>query len=52
MKFVPLNKQSKKRQKEYHQKNRSDWKEVDPVTKVIPDKRKKMQDKWKTFAQE
>ena len=33
--FVPLSKQSKKKQKAYHRQARGDWGEVRPVTRVI-----------------
>lgn len=36
--MVPLNKQSKKQQKEYHSKKRGDWNGVKPMTRVVPDK--------------
>jgi hypothetical protein len=35
-KFVPLEKQSKRQQKEYHASRRKDWGELNPVTRVVP----------------
>jgi len=35
-KFVPLEKQSKRQQKEYYSSRRKDWNGVNPVTKVMP----------------
>ena len=43
-KFVPLDKQQKKKQKEYHDKQRNKW-EINPTTQVIPDKRKEKREK-------
>lgn len=39
MRFVPLKKQSKRAQKAYHDKQRSSWNGVVPVTRAIPNKR-------------
>ncbi|MCQ2458284.1 MAG: hypothetical protein MJ142_06105 [Clostridia bacterium] len=39
---VPLEKQSKKARRAFFASRRNDWNGVNPVTKVIPDKRKKM----------
>lgn len=39
-KYVPLEKRSKKEQRQYHTAQRSDWNGVVPVTKVIPNKKK------------
>lgn len=33
---VPLNKRSKKAQKEYHAKQRSSWYGLSPVTRTVP----------------
>jgi len=33
---VPLNKQSKKAQREYHARQRGPWNGVNPVTKTVP----------------
>ena len=38
--YVPLKKRSKKEQKRYHAAGRADWNGVQPVTKVIPNKKK------------
>lgn len=35
-KFIPLEKQSKKKQKEYHAKHRNDWGCISPVSKSVP----------------
>ena len=32
---VPLNKRSKKAQKEYHAKQRGSWYGVDPITRIV-----------------
>ncbi len=54
MKVVPLDKQSKKAQKEYHARKRLDWNGIKPVTRVV--KSKKVYDrkkrKTKDFEQE
>jgi len=34
--FIPLLKQSKQKQKEYHAKKRSTWGELNPVTRKPP----------------
>ena len=39
MKFVPLNKQSKKQQKAYHQRKRGRWGDIRPVTRVVESKK-------------
>lgn len=39
-KMIPLAKQSKKKQKQYHAQQRGTWGEVSPVTRVAPDKKK------------
>ena len=45
-KFIPINKKSKKAQKEYYAKKRNTWGELNPVTRTIPNgkgyNRKKM----------
>ena len=33
---VPLNKRSKKAQKEYHAKQRGSWYGVNPITRTVP----------------
>lgn len=38
--FVFLNKQSKKKQKEYYSSKRGSWYGINPVTRVVPDKTK------------
>ena len=35
-KLVPLKKQSKKKQKEYHDKQRGSWNWLSPVTRTVP----------------
>lgn len=35
-KMIPLNKQSKKNQKEYHAKQRGSWNGLSPVTRCEP----------------
>ena len=39
MKYVPINKRSKKAQKEFNSKSRLMW-VIPPVTKIIPNKKK------------
>ena len=34
--MVPLKKQSKRAQKEYHARQRSSWNGLNPVTRVVP----------------
>ena len=34
--LIPLQKQSKREQKEYHAKNRGSWNGVNAVTRVVP----------------
>lgn len=41
--FIPLEKQSKKAQREYYTKQRGSWDGVVPVTKVIPNRKKTQQ---------
>ena len=45
MKVVPLKKQSKKQQKEYHARRRRDWNGIKPTTRVV--KSKKIYDRKK-----
>ena len=40
MKMIPLAKQSKKKQKQYHAQQRGTWNGVSPVTRVSPDSKK------------
>ena len=35
MKFIPLEKQSKKQQKKYHARCRRDWNGLKPTTRVV-----------------
>ena len=49
-KFVPLEKRSKKEQKAYHAQQRGSWNGVNPVTRVVPNKKgydRKRRDKGK-----
>lgn len=39
MKIIPLNKQSKKAQKEYHAERRGSWNGLKPVTRVVKSKK-------------
>lgn len=39
MKYIPLEKQSKRVRKAHHDKQRSSWNGVVPVTRLIPNKR-------------
>jgi len=45
--FVPLEKQSTKAQKEHFAERRGSWEGVVPVTRVIPNKKKKLLEKEK-----
>lgn len=36
--FVPLDKQSKRQQREFYRQRRKDWGELSPVTRVVKDK--------------
>lgn len=38
--FVPLEKRSKRAQREEHKKQRNSWGNVCPATRIIPDKRR------------
>lgn len=55
-KFVPLEKQSKKAQVEYHKKRRNTWGTMSPVTRTVPNAkaydRKKQVSKDRTMTQE
>ena len=44
-KFVPYEKLSKRNKKKLNQKKRKFWDSINPVSRVIPDKRKKLRDK-------
>lgn len=35
-KFIPVNKQTKKKQKEYFAKKRNDWGGLNPMTRTVP----------------
>lgn len=52
-KFTPLNKQSKKAQREFHNSQRNTWNGVNPVTRVVPNKkaydRKKLSKKFDSY---
>ena len=37
--LTPLNKQSKKAQKEYHDKQRGSWNGICPVTRTVPNRK-------------
>ena len=39
MKFIPLEKQSKKQQKKYHTRSRRDWNGLKPTTRVVKSKK-------------
>lgn len=36
MKYVPLNKRSKKAQREYYAEQRATWGDIKPVTRIFP----------------
>lgn len=40
MKMIPLAKQSKKKQKQYHAQRRGSWNGLSPVTRSEPDRKK------------
>lgn len=40
MKMIPLAKQSKKKQKQYHAQHRGTWNGVSPVSRTEPDRKK------------
>ena len=40
MTMIPLSKQSKKKQKQYHAQQRGSWNGVSPVTRTEPDRKK------------
>lgn len=37
--MVPLHKQSKKKQREYHAKQRGSWYGLNPVTRTVPNRK-------------
>ena len=53
LKYVPLDKQSKRKQKEYHAVHRRDWGSIDPATKKVESKkvynRKKSKQGWSEY---
>lgn len=54
MKYIPLDKRSKKKQKTYYAAQRSSWNGTNPVTKIVPSKkiynRKRAKQLWKSDA--
>ena len=52
-KFTSLNKKSKKLQREFHNQNRGSWNGINPVSRVVPNKkiynRKKLSKKFDSF---
>ena len=44
-KFVPYEKLSKMNKKKLNRKKRKFWDSINPVSRVIPDKRRKLRDK-------
>lgn len=53
--FVPYDKLSKKKKKEFNNKKRNDWGDFNPATKVIPNKRrqkKKRDDYYEDYYDE
>lgn len=38
-KYIPLEKRSKKQQKEFHSMQRKSWGNVNPVTRIVPNKK-------------
>lgn len=47
MKIVPLEKQSKAAQREFHSRQRRSWNGIIPVTRAVPDKTKYDRDRYK-----
>ena len=49
-KFIPLEKQSKRKQREYHAVQRRDWGDISPVTRKLDNgkayNRKKTKQRW------
>lgn len=39
MKLTPLDKQSKRRRREFHAARRGSWNGLSPVTRIVPDRR-------------
>ena len=39
MKYVPLEKMSKRAKKEYYEKQRATWNGLSPISRVVPNKR-------------
>ena len=50
--IVPLNKQSKKKQKEFHDKQRGSWNGLSPVTRTVPNGKAYDRNKTKREGQE
>ena len=50
MKMIPLNKQSKKAQREYYLKQRGSWNGVKPATRVIKSKKVYDRNKMKELS--
>ena len=49
-KYVPLEKRSKKQQKEFHAMQRKDWGNLNPVTKKLPNAKaynRKKAERWR-----
>lgn len=44
-KFVPYDKMSKRRRREENRKKRNDWGNLNPIPRIVPDKRDKFRDK-------
>ena len=51
-KFIPYEKLSKRNKKKLNRKKRKFWDFINPVSRVIPDKRKKLRDKAVKTAEE
>ena len=50
--FVPLKKQSKKLQREFYAAKRGSWNSINPVTRVVPNKKVYNRDRVKQQAEE
>lgn len=47
MKNIPMKKRSKREQKAFHAAQRGSWNGVNPISRIVPDKKKYDRKKWK-----
>jgi len=52
MKMIPLNKQSKKAQKEFYKEQRGSWNGVNPVSRIVPNGKGYDRNRWKKSGAE